>query len=126
MSGTGLRKVLFVDDDPQHLRLYEWVIARGPFTVFPLLVGNGPWKLPEESPDIIALDYRLKGPQTAVDVAKQLKATYPNAPIVVLSELDWIPDDISPYSVAFVNKGEPQLLLTTLEKFTSISSVRTG
>ena len=113
---------MFVDDDPQHLKLYQWVIERGPFTVLPLLVGNGKWELPEERPDIVALDYRLKGPYTAVEIAKQLRDKYPKTPIVVLSELEWIPDDVTPYSVAFVSKGEPQLLLSTLEKFSGISS----
>ena len=88
MSGPELRKVLFVDDDPQHLKLYQWVIERGSFRVLPLLVGNGNWALPEERPDIVALDYRLKGPFTAVEIAKQLNSKYPNIPIVVLSELD--------------------------------------
>ena len=122
MCPRALRKVLFVDDDPQHLKLYQWVIERGPFTVLPLLVGNGKWELPEERPDIVALDYRLKGPYTAVEIAKQLRDKYPKTPIVVLSELEWIPDDVTPYSVAFVSKGEPQLLLSTLEKFSGISS----
>jgi DNA-binding response OmpR family regulator len=122
MCPRALRKVLFVDDDPQHLKLYQWVIERGPFTVLPLLVGNGKWELPEEPPDIVALDYRLKGPRTAVEIAKQLRDSYPKTPIVVLSELEWIPDDVTPYSVAFVSKGEPQLLLNTLEKFSGVSS----
>ena len=121
MSGKELRTVLFVDDDPQHLKLYQWVIERGPFTVLPLLVGNTLLELPEQRPDIVALDYRLKGPFSAVDIAKQLHTKYQRIPIIVLSELEWIPEDITPYSVAFVHKGEPQLLLKTLARFSGIS-----
>ena len=113
--------VLFIDDDSQHLKLYQWVIERGPFTVVPLLVGKNICELPEERPDIIALDYRLKGPLTAVEIAKKLNAKYPKAPIVVLSEVDWLPEDIAPHAVAFVSKGEPELLIDTLIKFTDNS-----
>jgi DNA-binding response OmpR family regulator len=112
--------VLFIDDDPQHLKLYQWVIQRGPFTVVPLLVGgSGHPAFPTETPDIVALDYRLKGSLTSVEIAQELKAKYPKTPIVVLSEMEWLPDDVAPYSAAFVRKGNPDKLLQTLSDFTN-------
>jgi len=111
--------VLFIDDDPQHLKLYQWVIQRGPFTVVPLLVGGaGLPSLPGQAPDVIALDYRLRGSLTSVEVAQELKLKYPATPIVVLSEMEWLPDDVAPYSTAFVRKGNPDLLLQTLTRLT--------
>lgn len=113
-ASAGRALVLFLDDDPQHLKLYRWVIERGPFTVIPVLVGAGGCALPKEQPDVVALDYRLKGSLTAVDIAKQINAKYPGTPIVVLSEMEWLPREMVPYSVAFVNKGEPEKLMRIL------------
>ena len=108
--------VLFLDDEPQHLKLYQWVIERGPFQVTPILLGGESWKLPEVAPDIVALDYRLKGPFTAVQIAQQIKSKFPQTPILILSELEWLPDDISPYASAFVSKGHPEKLILTLTR----------
>jgi DNA-binding NtrC family response regulator len=111
--------VLFIDDDPQHLKLYQWIIQRGPFTVIPLLVGGAAFpSFPDQVPDVIALDYRLKGSVTSVEIAQQLKSKYPGTAIIVLSEMEWLPDDIAPYSAAFVRKGSPDKLLQTLSDFT--------
>jgi len=106
--------ILFLDDEAQHLKLYQWVIERGPFRVTPVLVGDQQWKLPEAVPDVVVLDYRLKGPFTAVQVAESIKLKFPEAPILILSELEWVPDDIYPYASAFVGKGEPEKLMQTL------------
>ncbi|HWC19564.1 MAG TPA: hypothetical protein VG498_21305 [Terriglobales bacterium] len=110
--------VLFLDDDPQHLKLYPGVIERGRFTVIPLLVGAMSLKMPDSAPDIVALDYRPKGPLTALDTAKQLNSIFPRAPILILSELEWLPQDIAPYSSAFVRKGEPEKLINCLMRLT--------
>ena len=115
-NAERLATVLFLDDDPQLLKLYQWIIGRGPFTVIPVLVGGEVWIMPEEHPDVVALDYRLKGSRTAVDFAKQLNSQYPDTPILILSELEWLPEDIAPYTAAFVNKGEPERLIDTLIK----------
>jgi hypothetical protein len=53
-----------------------------------------------------------------VDIAKRLKSAYPSTPILVLSELEWLPEDIAEYSAAFVKKGEPENLLNTLMQLT--------
>jgi DNA-binding NarL/FixJ family response regulator len=117
-GAENLARVLFFDDDPQHLKLYLWIIERGPFSVIPVLVSGKPLEIPENAPDVVALDYRLKGPSSAVDIAKRLKSAYPSTPILVLSELEWLPEDIAEYSAAFVKKGEPENLLNTLMQLT--------
>jgi len=107
--------VLIVDDDPSHLKLYSWVIERAGFRPLTVLVDSDAVEWPAvEHFDLAVLDYRL-GPQTsAVEVAKRLQAAYPGVPIVVLSDMMWMPDDIAPYASGFVRKGEPELLLQTI------------
>ena len=107
--------VLIIDDDPQHLRLYSWILERGGFRPVTALVGSNSVAFPEDQhPDVVALDYRLSSSLTSVDVARMVQSRYPGTPILVLSELPWMPDNIAPYAQAFVNKGEPDQLLETL------------
>jgi CheY-like chemotaxis protein len=109
------RTVLIVDDDPSHLKIYSWVIERGGFRSLPALVRGEDVELPEsERIDVAVLDYRLGNGVSPVDVAKRLRNRYPAVPILVLSDLFGMPDDIAPYASAFVRKGEPQQLLDTI------------
>ena len=110
-----MQSVLIVDDDPSHLKIYSWVIERGGFRSVPALVQRDAVDLPEaEKVDLAVLDYRLGTGISAVDVAKRLRSIYPNTPILVLSDLYGMPDDIAPYVSGFVRKGEPQQLLDTI------------
>jgi DNA-binding NarL/FixJ family response regulator len=107
--------VLFIDDDAQHLKLYKWIIERGPFSVVPVLAGGGKFPdLPGDAPDVVALDYRLKGSFTAAEIAQELTLRYPQTPVLVLSDMEWLPDDVAPYSAAFLRKGQPEKLLEVL------------
>ncbi len=109
------RTVLVVDDDPSHLKIYCWVIERGGFRSLSALVQSEGVSFPEaEAIDLAVLDYRLGGSLTAVDVAKRLRAIYPSVPILILSDLYGMPEDVAPYASAFVRKGEPQQLLDTI------------
>ena len=110
-----MQTVLIVDDDPSHLKIYAWVIERGGFRSLPALVQRDAVDLPEaESIDLAVLDYRLGPGLSAVDVARRLRTLYPSTPILVLSDLFGMPEDIAPYVSAFVRKGEPQQLLDTI------------
>lgn len=103
--------MLIVDDDPSHLKLYSWILQRGGFQSITALVQGESVDLPQQRIDVAVLDYRL-GPQlTACDVAQRLRIDFPSMPIVVLSDLPWMPDDVAPYASGFVRKGEPQQLL---------------
>lgn len=111
---TG-RTVLIVDDDPSHLKIYSWVIERGGFRALPVLVARDHLELPQaESIDVAVMDYRLGAGLSAVDVARKLRELYPRTPILVLSDLFGMPEDIGPYAVGFVRKGEPQQLLDAI------------
>lgn len=107
--------ILIVDDDPSHLKLYSWVIQQGGWQAATALVGSSKVNLPDASPvDAILLDYRLASTLTAIAVSKLLKQAYPAAPIVVLSEMPWMPTEMAPHAAAFVHKGEPQQLIDTM------------
>jgi DNA-binding response OmpR family regulator len=110
-----LRTVLIVDDDASHLKIYTWIVERGGFRSLTALVQRDVLDLPEsEEVDVAILDYRLGVGLSAVDVAKRVRAMYPNTPILILSDLYGMPDDIAPYASGFVRKGEPQQLLDTI------------
>jgi DNA-binding NtrC family response regulator len=109
--------VLIVDDDPSHLKIYKWVLERGGFRPLPALVKRGLVDLSRgEHVDVAVVDYRLGAGLSAVDVAKGIRELYPSTPILVLSDLFGMPEDIAPYAAAFVRKGEPQQLLDTIRE----------
>lgn len=119
--------ILIVDDDELHLRIYRWILERESYRCRTALVGNTSVEFPgDEAVDLVLLDYRLQSSLTAVDLAKELKSRFPNAPIVVLSELTWIPEDIRPYAAGFVHKGEPKLLVETIGDLLLPASERTA
>lgn len=107
--------VLIVDDDAAHLKIYTWIVERGGFRAIAIQVQRDVLDLPEtEHLDVVVLDYRLGVGLSAVDVAKRLRELYPTTPILILSDLYGMPDDIASYASGFVRKGEPQQLLDTL------------
>ena len=112
--------ILVIDDDPQHLRLAAMVLERGGFRPVTALVRSNAVAFPEiHRPDAVALDYRLNSTLSAVDVAHLVQSRYPGVPIVVLSSLPWMPDDIKGHAKSFVTKGEPEELIETLRQLTS-------
>ena len=117
-----MQTILIVDDDPSHLKIYSWVVERGGFRALPALVRRDAVDLPAaEKIDLAVLDDRLGAGLSAVEVAKRLRNTYPHMPILVLSDLFGMPDDIAPYVSGFVRKGEPQQLLDTI-----VSNLKAG
>jgi len=111
--------VLIVDDDPSHLKLYSWIVQRGGFQAVVALVGSRTVEYPKDRQvDIVALDYRLASTLTAPQIAGELRQLFPDAPIIVLSELSWMPAEMEPYAKAFVSKGEPQELLDLIAQLT--------
>ncbi len=107
--------VLIVDDDAAHLKIYTWIVERGGFRAVAILVQRDGLDLPKtEHLDIALLDYRLGFGLSAVDVARRVRELYPTTPILVLSDLFGMPEDIAPYASGFVRKGEPQQLLDTI------------
>jgi CheY-like chemotaxis protein len=110
---------MVIDDDPSHLKLYSWIIERGGFKALVALVGSNSVQYPEtRDVDVIALDYRLASTLNAEQIAVELQQLFPDVPILVLSELPWMPLEMTPYAKGFVSKGEPQQLLETLSQLT--------
>jgi DNA-binding NtrC family response regulator len=110
--------VLIVDDDPSHLKIYSWIIERGGYRAIPVLAWPQPLAIPTgESVDLVLLDYRLGEDLSAPDVAEQVRSTCPKAPILVLSDMMYMPEDMEKYATAFVRKGNPEQLLKTLNSY---------
>lgn len=107
--------VLVIDDDPAHLRIYGWIIERAGYKPILAQVEFTQFQVPCEHADLVLLDYNLTGNTTAVEVAKVVRGRLPEAPIVMLSDLWGVPDDIAPYVSKFVRKGEPAKLVATLQ-----------
>ena len=108
-------RILIVDDDPSHLKLYSWILAQGNFVPVSLLVSGPHLPVPANSPiNLAVVDYRLGNDWTAVQVIQRLRQAFPDLPVVMLSDFSWLPDDVAPFVSAFVRKGEPQELLETI------------
>lgn len=104
--------ILLVDDNATHLQIYEILLDRAGYRSVKLQVDDDPVSLPAaEGVDLMLLDYRLPGKNTALDIAKLARQVYGSVPIIVLSDLMWMPKDIAPHANGFVRKGEPEKLL---------------
>jgi len=115
--------ILLIDDDPSHLKLYSWIVDRGGFRPLAALVIGRQLELPTNEPVALTiLDYRLGHELKSIDVAKQLIQLFPSKPVLVLSDYQWLPDDIAPYATGFVRKGEPEQLLQQIRALTGEQS----
>jgi len=117
MSDVERKRILIVDDDPSHLDIYGMIVDRAGYRPVPLLVRfAGLEPLPDGEIAAILLDYRLNSVKTSPEIAQELKARHPRAPILVLSDLWTMPADIQPYAAEFVRKGEPENLLKAIHR----------
>ena len=114
----GRTSVLIIDDDPMHLRIYGWIVGAAGYEALPALVTGSQIGYPEGQVDLVIMDYRLTSQLTAVEAAQETQRRYPQAPIVVLSDMYDLPADIAPYAQAFVRKGEPAKLVEMLATLT--------
>jgi DNA-binding NtrC family response regulator len=107
--------ILIVDDDRLHLKLYTWILQAEGYKCESALVQSTSVELPSDATiDLVLLDYRLSSALSPVDVIEQLKSKFPHAPIVILSEMQWMPDDVKNHAKAFINKGDPKRLVETI------------
>jgi DNA-binding NtrC family response regulator len=107
--------ILIVDDDQLHLTLYTWILQGQGYKCKTARVKSTSVDLPTDAAiDLVLLDYRLSSSLTAMDVAEQLKKAFPSTPIVILSEMQWMPDDMKDHAHAFINKGDPKRLVETI------------
>jgi DNA-binding response OmpR family regulator len=109
--------VLIIDDDPVHLQIYRLVVESAGYRGLPVLVSLRGMEFPErEQVNAVLLDYRLAPNISARSVALEVKARYPSAPILILSDLHEAPADTAPIVQAFVRKGNPEKLLAVLRE----------
>jgi DNA-binding NtrC family response regulator len=116
---------LILDDDPSHLKIYSWIVARAGFECETVLVRSSSVDLPSSHPmDVIIMDYRYSSSLTAADILQSVKAAFPGAPVIVLSELFDLPADMSSHATAFVRKGDPQQLVNKLNELRETGQIQ--
>jgi DNA-binding NtrC family response regulator len=116
----GKPRILIIDDEAAHLKLYSWILEREGFLTVTALVERHGIELPaqEEQFDLTLLDYRLQVGIKAVDVVRKLRDRWPGMRVIVLSDMMWLPEDMAPHADGFIRKGEPQLLIEKLTELT--------
>ena len=109
------RKVLIVDDDPSHLEIYGLLLKQAGYEPVSALVRFTGAEFPAD-PNIsgIILDSRLHSLKTSSDLARQIRARYPRAPIVLLSDAQSPAAEIGPDVTDSVRRGDPAELLGKL------------
>jgi DNA-binding NtrC family response regulator len=119
--------VLIIDDDPLHLKLYTWILQRNGYKCLTAQVKSASVDLPKDVVlDVVLLDYRLSSSLSASDVARQVKQAFASIPIIVLSEVQWMPDDMREHAAGFVNKGDPQKLVERIDEVLQSSRCSSG
>ena len=94
MSDDERKRILIVDDDPSHLDIYGMIVDRAGYRPVQLLVRfAGLEPVPDVEIAAILLDYKLNSVKTSPEIAQELKARHPQAPILVLSDLWTMPAD---------------------------------
>ncbi len=108
-------KVLILDDDPMHLEIYGLLMKQAGYEAISVLVRFTGTEIPRsQCLGLALLDYRLNSAKTSPEYAQEIRALYPNVPILVLSDLWALPTDIAPFVSGFVRKGEPARLMETV------------
>jgi len=120
-------KVLVVDDDPFHLEIYGLLLKQAGYEPVPALVRfTGPDFPADPHINAIILDSRLNSKKSSSEIACQIRRRYPHAPIVLLSDVQWLPTDIAPYVADFVQRGEPGELLGKISALVRQSSFQSA
>jgi DNA-binding response OmpR family regulator len=109
------QSVLIVDDDPEHLTIYGWLVQRAGFAPVTCLVQPiGPRFDPQVQVDLVLLDYVMHCDLSTEEIARIARATWPGVPLLLLSDIQGMPTEMAPLVRGFVRKGEPEKLLQTL------------
>ncbi len=120
-------RVLIVDDDPMHLEIYGMLMKRAGYEPLPALVRFTGTEIPRDlNLGLVLLDYRLNSVTSSTDFAREIRAIYPEVPIILLSDVWSLPADIAPFVTGFVRKGEPAMLLETVSRYLASSCTGDG
>ena len=109
--------ILLIDDDVQHLKLQARTLSKAGFRTITTVVGNNMVGFHEhEHPDVIVLDYRLNSYLSSTQVASLIRQTFPDTPILVMSDLPSMPKDIAHLADGFLTKGNDAVLIAALRR----------
>jgi DNA-binding NtrC family response regulator len=110
--------ILLIDDDPLHLRIQSRLVADAGFRPVTVVVGANSFGLPEnESPGLIYLDYRLNSSITSAQLAGLLRETYKEVPIILVSSMPEMPEEMAPLVDGFIGKSDPDELVRFTKQF---------
>ncbi len=113
----SVKTILLVDNDTQHLMLHCLVLKKAGYRPIAAVVGETSFSFQEnERPSLIFLDYRLNSVMETKQVAELLRHSFPGTPLVVLSSMDALPDDMKGIADAFLRKGDPQDLVRMADR----------
>ncbi|MBN1350995.1 sigma-54-dependent Fis family transcriptional regulator [candidate division KSB1 bacterium] len=77
---------LLIDDDPQFCKTFKLLSKH----LFDLTLAHsskdGFSALKRETTDVVLLDYKLNEEKTGLDVLKEIRATYPDLPVIMITE----------------------------------------
>lgn len=112
---ASIPRVLLIDDDPLQLDIYGKIVQKAGFESVPVLVRfSGPDPIPDGRIDLVLLDYRLNSVKTAPEIAQDIRAKFPQVPVILLTDLWSAPPDVAPFISITVRKGEPAKLFDAL------------
>jgi CheY-like chemotaxis protein len=109
---TKTHLILCVDDEVVGLRVRKILLERAGYHVLTAADGNSGMELFATQPvDAVVLDYAMPGMHGG-DVAKKMRQTKPEVPILLLSAYVGLPDEVSSLVDVYMTKGEgaPALL----------------
>ena len=110
--GSKTHLILCVDDEVVGLRVRKILLERAGYEVLTAADGNTGMELFATRPvDAVVLDYAMPGMHGG-DVAKKMRETKPEVPILLLSAYVGLPDEVSSLVDVYMTKGEgaPALL----------------
>ena len=109
---TKTHLILCVDDEVVGLRVRKILLERAGYQVLTAAEGHSGIELFATQPvDAVVLDYAMPGMHGG-DVAKKMRQTKPEVPILLLSAYVGLPDEVSSLVNVYMTKGEgaPALL----------------
>ena len=110
--GAKTHLILCVDDEVVGLRVRKILLERAGYKVLTAADGKSGMELFATQPvDAVVLDYAMPGMHGG-DVARQMRQTKPQVPILLLSAYVGLPDEVSSLVDVYMTKGEgaPALL----------------
>lgn len=117
--------ILCVDDEKNPLTLRKLVLERAGYEVLTASSADEAMRLLARNHiDLVVSDYLMPG-VVGTELAKQIKSSYPNLPVVLLSGVNDIPDDAS-YADLFISKVEGPAMMCTKIAAMLGDELRTG